>query len=108
MRRRAARRRAVAGARAPRRPPRRGGAGGGDDVYIVDNAFVRDVQRPTVTDRAGPRGDLALALTPVAQRQRALGPERFAAGATRNGGDFSTGSRAPAPTGSCARCTRRG
>ena len=60
----------------PSASPRRccSASGGGASVSIVDNAFVRGVQRPVGARAPGRHGDLALALAAVPQRHGALGP----------------------------------
>jgi Tol biopolymer transport system component/plastocyanin len=63
-------------------------AGGRDDVLVVDNAFVRRGERPTVTIGAGTR----LTWEWRSRESHAItvrsGPERFAVGA-RNSADYS-------------------
>ncbi len=82
------------------------GAASGPTVSVVDNAFLRGVQRPVVRVAPG---------TVVTWRWRSRqshgvmvrqGPERFSA-AIRNHGTFRHRFRRRAPTASSARCTRR-
>lgn len=62
-------------------------ASSGPNVYIVDNAFVRDVQRPTVTVRRGETVTWHWRSRQSHSVTTRSGPERFAT-RTRNRGSF--------------------
>ncbi len=59
----------------------------GPNVYIVDNAFIRDVQRPTVTVRRGETVTWHWRSRQSHSVSTRSGPERFAT-RTRNRGTF--------------------
>ena len=64
------------------------GAGGGANVYIVDNAFVRDVQRPTVRIQRGHTVTWHWRSRQSHSVSVRSGPQRFATH-TRNRGSFT-------------------
>ena len=64
------------------------GAGGGANVYIVDNAFVRDVQRPTVRIARGHTVTWHWRSRQSHSVSVRSGPQRFAT-RTRNRGSFT-------------------
>jgi Tol biopolymer transport system component/plastocyanin len=80
---------------APAPPPAAAAPLGGDDVLVVDNAFVRRGERPTVTVDAGTRLTWRFNSRESHSISVRSGPERFAAGAKNNGVDYSHQFTAP-------------
>jgi len=68
---------------------------GRDDVLVVDNAFVRRGERPTVTVPAGTQLTWRFQSRESHSISVRSGPERFAAGAKNSGVDYSHRFTAP-------------